>query len=324
MNFVGNIGIFQITQSYRRVAISFFLSAGLSYLTCCRSNPSTPPQPHIYVQNENTTAFTLSIVPSNSVYFLRAAVNGQDAGYFLIDTGSNNTGVTSLMANRLHLPYMGQSFVQGIGARKVVNRRRIDSLVAGNLDFGTRIASEIEVGNFGSRNMTVGGLLGFDTLGNRVFSLDFKGQTLQIRNAGDVATPSYSSVEELHLIEGLPAVRAEVEGYAMWLILDTGASATLMLPGATVERWSGFLNMKNNRHTQSWGATGPVNNVTTIARSLRIFGMELINTSANVEWTPRILEYDGLPVGRIGMGILRDCLLTFDASKAKLYVQWRP
>lgn len=314
----------RVTRSYRRVAISFFLSVGLSYLTSCRSDPSTPPQPHIYVQNEKTTVFTLSIVPSNFVYFLRTNVNGQDAGYFLIDTGSNCTGVTSLMANRLHLPYMEQGFVQGIGVRKAVNRRRIDSLVAGNLDFGAHIASEVEVASFGSKNMTVGGLLGFDTLGDRAFTLDFTGQTLRIYNDSDVAASSDSRVEELRLIEGLPAVRAEVEGYAMWLILDTGASAALMLPRVSVERWPGFLSMKNNRHTQSWGATGPVNNVTTFARSLRIFGMELVNTPANVEWTPRVLEYEGRPVGRIGMGILRDCLMTFDAPNAKLYVQWRP
>lgn len=324
MILAGNIVSLQMAQSYRRVVASIFLSVGVSCLMSCRNGHSTSPQPRIYVQHERTTSFTLPLVPSNAVYFLRANVNGQDAGYFLVDTGSNNTGVTSLMAKHLRLPYMGQSFVQGIGARKIVNRRRIDSLMADNLDFGTHIASEIEVETFGSRNMTVGGLLGFDTLGDRAFTLDFTEQTLRIHNTGDFAVPVGSRVEELRLIEGLPAVRAKVEGYAVWVILDTGASATLMLPGASVERWPGFLSTKNNRHTQTWGATGPVNNVTTIARSLRIFGMEMVNTSVNVEWTPRIFEYEGLPVGRIGMGILRDCLLTFDAPQAKLYVQWRP
>lgn len=295
---------------------------GALLLAACRHDRAQPARPPAAPSGGGT--LTVPLVPDGNAYFIRAAVNGKDAGYFLIDTGSNNTGVTAGLARQMRLPLAGRGLVQGIGAIKLVNRCRIDSLQSGGADLGSHLASEVEMTTFGRSGMKVGGLLGFDTLGARAFTLDFTAQTMRFHGGGDQAIPAGSNAEELRIIDGLPAVRAEVEGHAVWLILDTGASATLMLPGSAVERWPGFLNGKDNRRTQSWGATGPVTNVSTTARSLKIFGVELVNTPVNAEWTPRVFERDSVPVGRVGMRILRHCLLTFDAPHGKIDVRWRP
>ena len=59
-------------------------------------------------------------------------------------------------------------------------------------------------------------------------------------------------------------------------------------------------------------------------RELRMFGLTLSNLLMDVEWTDRQAEHDGRIIARVGTGLLKDFVLTFDAGNDKLYMRWLP
>jgi hypothetical protein len=304
-----------------RASVIVLIAVTAAGLAGCGSPPKPAAAPPTLA---SPGELSVPLAPRAGLFYVRAAVNGVDAGYFLVDSGSSLTVLDRQLADQLALPKQGQRTVQGIGGSPTVPIVAIDQFSIGGVALGPQTASSIDLSALakGAR-LKVGGILGYNTLRQRPFTIDYVAQTLRFHDPATFTPPGNVPGFELHAWQGLPTVRAEVEGRPCWLMLDTGADRSIMLPSAVADVWPEFLPGKRNIATNSHGVGGRIVNIRSTVRSLRVFGLDLREVPVEVEWTSRQSTFNGEVLGRLGTALLSQFRLTFDPQRNKLYAQWR-
>ncbi len=77
------------------------------------------------------SAASVPVERKGDLLLVDVKINGQDAGKFLVDTGTFDVIVSDKVADRLKLPALGQSSFQGPGGKQPSSERKIKSLAVG-------------------------------------------------------------------------------------------------------------------------------------------------------------------------------------------------
>ena len=78
----------------------------------------------------------VAMAQGGNLLFVRAKINDQDAGYFVVDTGATDTAVDKVVAKRLRLPVTGRAKATGAVGSSTVTTHGIRSLALGDARFG--------------------------------------------------------------------------------------------------------------------------------------------------------------------------------------------
>lgn len=270
--------------------------------------------------------YVMPLVRKNGHLYARAAINGRHVGFFLIDTGANVVAIDPTFADELDLPHVGSANITGVGGTHGADIRRIDDLNVGGLSFGRHRALTVDLAHLSTTShRDVVGILGYNALRTRPFTIDYSRRTLVFHDARYFKPPADASEHELLNISRLPMVHAELPPHGRaWMLIDYGSNAWVSLPGKSLERWPSLLDGMPNEQSSTWGVGGHIKDVRSVLRELRMFDLTLSNLLMDVEWTDRQAEHAGRIIGRVGTGLLKDFVLTFDAGNDKVYVRWLP
>jgi hypothetical protein len=136
--------------------------------------------------------------------------------------------------------------------------------------------------------MCIDAVIGFDALGQYSFTIDYGRKEIRFGQSSDMlfSTP-------LRFAQGFATVEIELNGKPFRLLVDTGASSTMLFASKT----SGWLPRFDFRGMeQSVNLAGKFNRRLVLVRSVRMGGMHLHDETAFVvnDQIDRGRDFDGL------------------------------
>ncbi|WP_324696660.1 aspartyl protease family protein [Novosphingobium aerophilum] len=166
-------------------------------------------------------------------------LEGKGPYRFLIDTGSQNTVVSSTLAGRLGLVQGPEVRVISMGGTSSVATAQLQSL-----DIGQKNYTDLTVPLLERQHIGADGIVGTDSLQGQRVVLDFVHNTIAIGDAQSLGGSSgYEIVVRARKREGrLILTDALIDGIRADVVIDTGASSTignLALQRAIRERSAG-------------------------------------------------------------------------------------
>jgi len=152
------------------------------------------------------------------------AVQGQGPYHFLIDTGSQQTVVSSALAGSLGLPLGPEVTVIGMAGASSVSTARVGTLAIGQRSFRDLTVPLLEAQHIGAD-----GIVGTDSLQGQRVTLDFERSTIAINPVQEVSdNKGYEIVVRARRRLGrLIMTDAVVDGIRANVVIDTGASSAV-------------------------------------------------------------------------------------------------
>jgi hypothetical protein len=254
--------------------------------------------------------------------FARAAVGGRDVGYFLIDTGAAATFIDSAVADELGLPEVVEAAVGGMHAETTGTIRKLSALSIGGVELATDATIAVEMDELSTQaGVPVAGVIGYPTLGDVPFTIDFPAATLTFWNPARFTAPNVESAL-LRVNANAPFVEATLEnGTDVWLMLDSGAAGTVALWRTFVDQHPDVVTVPQKRWGVSSGAGGGTQVAITELRTLRVFGREVHAVTTAVQAAPEWMWVHPRVAGLVGASLLRDWRITIDPQKRRIWAE---
>jgi predicted aspartyl protease len=254
------------------------------------------------------------------------AVEAEIAGrlaWVLVDSGAQASVIDRRFARELgletalSLPMIafGVSGAPQVG-RSVGAPLRLGELAAPDLR-----ALELDLGGlpvFEGRTLRM--IVGRDLLRAAVLDIDFSERRLAFRPTAPALPPDAVGVPVKHVRQALHAM-IEVEGTALEVLVDTGASAGLALGAAAAERAGLLAPGRPVRWSQSVSFGGVSRDRQVTAHAVRFAGRTIQDLPVQVFTSSRP---DLLPDGLLGVGLLERFRVVLDLAGARLDLVPRP
>ncbi|MGZ9113795.1 MAG: aspartyl protease family protein [Brevundimonas sp.] len=160
------------------------------------------------------------------VAYARADVGDGTSRWFLIDTGANRSALDAGVARALNLPDETGSEVEGTAGVVRVGGTTLERFTLGGLT--TRLSPTVSdlSGLVGPNGEPVAGILGSDAFGRSVLVLDFQRNRVAIAPANQASRIAAACGRGVAMRDdnGIPRIDAEIDGEAVSLRYDSGAS----------------------------------------------------------------------------------------------------
>lgn len=303
----------------RRSGLTLMLAVALAGLGCVRPAIAEPGCSLLrYVSADMRTE------PEGDVT-VSLAINGEPHR-FAIDTGGFFGGISSSVANSMHLPprpfmtgtggYLKALYFEFYGGTKVNQEVEADSYALGAL-----VAKQIEMPVIPSTVLedNVDGLIGGNVLANYDIDLDFYNEKLNVfapkhcpggvvywTQKGFARVPIHVDNEDWHI-----TVPVTLDGQEFRAILDTGAATSTM----TLDRARQLFGWNDNDYRlkplRSGGYRFPFSQLA--------FGDVIVN-NPQIDLIPRREVAEGVPDLLLGMDVLRQLHLYIAYKEQAIYV----
>lgn len=183
-----------------------------------------------------TTSIPPSISPSEDIDLIAGRVEaadrmtvpvmvqGRGPFLFLVDTGSQRTILSTMVASRLALPSGPSVRVIGIAGAKEVATAYVEDIT-----FGQQSLHGLTVPLLDSAHIGADGIIGTDALQNQRVVFDFVRETISMGSPRDVGTTAdYEIVVRAHRRLGrLILSNALIDGVRTDVVIDTGAQGAI-------------------------------------------------------------------------------------------------
>jgi ankyrin repeat protein/predicted aspartyl protease len=251
-------------------------------------------------------ANTLPLVVFRGQLFVQAKINGEAAGYFVVDTGSTTSLIDPKVASKLNLHPIAEKNVSTFeGAKK------LDVCLLQQFDVGSVHLRETPVFvGASSEDIPIGttlGVIGMDILGRQPFAIDFRNSQITFYDPKNFVPPA-TEAQALAPDVTTPRVRASVESHPGWFEIDTGYSDNLMLSQSFVElnrdivAGKPLMRVGRDWSANPWYYLCQSQSVNLLGKKVEPFW---INIDPSNRFGPRI-------AGLIGPTSFRDGVLTID------------
>lgn len=152
-------------------------------------------------------------------------INGQGPHYFVVDTGANQSVISTELATALGLPAGPPMELNGVASLETT-----PSVMVERLDIGGRVESGVRMAVLPQSAIGATGILGVDRFRQRRITLDFKNRQL-IVDPPYQRTPAFSvRVPAVKRGGQLMIVNADLAGIKLSAFLDSGAERTIGNP----------------------------------------------------------------------------------------------
>jgi hypothetical protein len=162
-------------------------------------------------------------------YYVRPVVDGKDAGWFLLDTGSDAMHIETTLADELKMPVLGRSQTKGADGRvREVTIRQGKTFQLGGVTWKNPLFLAMDLSD---RNAPPGekraGLIGYPLLARVVLEVTGGGRRIALYDPASYKLKK-GKWQELAYIDLTPAALCRMEGNREALFqLDTGAAGTV-------------------------------------------------------------------------------------------------
>lgn len=143
---------------------------------------------------------------------------------FLIDTGAQNTVLSTSLAARLSLAPEGRARLIGVAGTEMVDTVEIDQIDLGSRSYYSLLAPLLEHGNIGAD-----GILGLDSLQGQRVLIDFRKKLIAVNDARALGgSKGFDIVVTARRRSGqLIMTNARLDGVPVDVVIDTGAETSI-------------------------------------------------------------------------------------------------
>jgi|GEM_PF-710183 len=241
--------------------------------------------------------------------------------WFLLDSGAQGIIIGQNVARDLGLQAVGR--LRAVGASSVggLGLTHIESVSIGEAKLSDLIVGVLDLTGATGGSLVADGVLGFPFFDAAIVRFDPHAMTLQIEAPGSNVPQSDGERLPIELDRQIPIVNASItDGSSAAFLVDTGSSAELLLYQQFVENHPGIVPVSEERRSGA-GIGGALSLRGATLPQLRLGSVSLYNIRAGVVIGGHGAFADRLDAGNIGMGILKNFVITFDEPDGVLYLQ---
>lgn len=143
---------------------------------------------------------------------------------FLIDTGAENTVLSSGVVSTLALPISGRAKLTGVAGSEMVDTVEVDQIDLGKRSYYGLLAPVLERGDIGAD-----GIIGLDSLQGQRVQIDFKRGVMAVADAKALGGDrGYEIVVTARRRSGqLIMTQARIDGVKVDVVIDTGSDTSI-------------------------------------------------------------------------------------------------
>jgi predicted aspartyl protease len=261
---------------------------------------------------------------------IEASIGGGPVRPFLFDTGARHT-ISPEVARTLNAPVIRTSRAGGIGSKI----SQVEWINAGSIALGGATLQQQTVGVLDMPNVMLdrgsrprlAGLIGSELLAHYVVTIDYTRRTLTLNSHGfRPQSAAFSLPLGLAVsMDGLshPSISAELDGITGQFVIDTGASAQVMVSERFQQDHPPFSGTGAILHYLSPGGLGGHANLRIgFGRQFRIGPFALPSPLvAAIDHGNSVMGSLSRMAGLIDNGVLANFILTIDLAAARAYFE---
>lgn len=268
------------------------------------------------MQIQTTGPVTVPLDEHERHYYTRVRIRGHEYN-FLVDTGAQSVVLDTHVAAQLGLRPQGHLEVSGT---KRTGGMGIAAL-EGGLEIGPAKLPVRMVTILDLRNVTgafqADGVLGFPFFASAEVTFDAAGHTMTFGKPGTLHP--HGEAFPVDVDRQLIEMQGKVNGVEGRFVVDTGNSGELLLFSPFMKTHPNLLPAEERRFANSYGIGGAAQALFAIVDELDFGSYRFFNRYSNIMLAQQGAFADRFDAGNIGMGVLRNLVLTLDVANAKVY-----
>jgi predicted aspartyl protease len=267
-------------------------------------------------QIQTSQPVTVPLIERGGHYYVRVRIRAHEYT-FLLDTGAQTTVFDAAVAEELKLDPQGHLDVFGAGRTRGLGLAKF----SGNIQIGSSTLPLHVVAVFddrsGSDSYQADGVLGYPFFASAEVTIDAAGHRMTIAKPGALHTAGTAipvNVERQSI--ELDARVDQIDGR---FLLDTGNNSELLLFSPFVKAHPGLVTIGRRRFITTSGIGGSIPAFSEVIDELDFGPYRFFNRNTDII-LPNSGAFSGrLNAGNIGMGVLRNLVVTFDVANARIY-----
>jgi hypothetical protein len=280
--------------------------------------------------NNKNRAQTIPIKISDSGHiFLRVRVNDSQPLLFGLDSGFEQTAITTKQAKALNLKLYGESQATGVGE----NTEDFSFTKDVSFDLSDTKFKLKEIGvlalDFPSPvpNEAIAGILGYDFISRFVVEIDFAGKAVNLYNPRGYHYRGRGNILPIKMIDNYPSIQATVilpglKPVSAMFGIDTGAGNDIFFNSPFVKKYKLLNSKQETTEAKTLGIGGTSKIRIGRATSIRLGRTVLANPGVHFSQATKGDSASTFPAGFIGNGIFRQFkLIIFDQQRRRLILE---
>lgn len=277
-----------------------------------------------YHHDPDASAECIARVGPGGQAFVRVELEGEDAGWFLVDSGAGRGVIDTGLADRLGWATLGSVSLAGTGSPVQANWRRGGGLAVGQLRMSETVWVGYDLGLLeSSLGLRISGILGHDVLSRTAVEMDLAEGRVWFHGP-DAAREFMGTPLSVSFDGTAPCIRGRFSpGVDGVFRVDTGSDDTITFHPRTVRenRWPTELEGSQRVTVSGFGGSSR-------GRRIQIPWVELART--RLEQLPvTLLESSSGPLarpsisGNLGVGVLREFRVLLDLGQERIVLRPR-
>lgn len=252
---------------------------------------------------------------------VRGLINGQDVGWFILDSGAGAMVIDKGLADSLQLERLNRGVASGVGGTFESSARAVDKFEIGPMTMHDARFGDYDFSSFNKGSgPRIAGIIGTPIFRRAIVVVNWNGPTVELFDR-QTFTLEQGEWQRLRFNSDNPAVLARAAGTPeSWYRLDSGASGSLTLHTPFVEKWK-LLEGRETTESSSTGLDGTVPARTGTIEWFEI-GPHRFDNPTVVFSAAKVASFaDPYLAGNIGIGVLKKFTVVFDFAGGRVAFQ---
>ena len=255
------------------------------------------------------TTFDSSAAPKVEVkhifgyFFVHPLVDGQDVGWFFLDTGAGAMVLDAAAATKLGVTKIGNTVAAGVVATVDTPISRAKLFRLGPVSIANPTFLELDLTAIGRVfKLQLGGICGYDFLARVGLDIDARTPSISVYPPGKAVLPSAAFWTQFEFTGNLMCLKCHYEGgHDGIFTIDTGSGSTVDFMSPTVEKFD-LLTDRQTLTVQVGGAGGAAAGKTGKLDWFEIAGNRVSGLNVGFELTKTGVYASPYLIGNIGAG----------------------
>src|ERR1700688_987328 len=239
---------------------------------------------------------------------------------FLIDSGAQNILIDKHVSHDLGLAPVGAleaSGAQRVGGLQVAH---LDALGVGDGTLHDLVVTTLDLGRSTSGAFPIDGILGYPFFAEATVTLDIAHSTMTFGPPGSFVPPGTKVALETD--RAFPEARFRInDALDVPFLVDTGNAGEILLYKPFVDRHPSIVPPSVTATRRAYGIGGATSSYSSSLDRIDLPHLTIHHAQAEVMLATRGAFADRFDAGNVGLGVLRNFVVTFDESANALYLE---
>ncbi len=239
---------------------------------------------------------------------------------FLVDSGAQNILIDARVSRELGLSAVGALEVSGAQRVGGLQVAPLGALAVGDGILRDLVVTTLDLGRSTRGVFPIDGVLGYPFFAEATVTLDPAHATMTFGPPGSYAPPGMKVAIETD--RAFPEARFRINGALdVPFLVDTGNAGEILLYKPFIDQHPALAPARITASRRSYGIGGAMSSSLSTLDSIDLAGFSIYHAQAELMQATRGAFADRFDAGNVGLGVLRNFVVTFDESKNALYLQ---